>query len=61
MSFLIPCENCSKEYAQNWVWYKCEKCGFRVCPNCLSNHKGKYSKGGFKCSRCAFGLLNLQK
>ena len=61
MSFNIPCENCGKELPQTWHWYKCDKCGFRICPSCLSAHKGKYSSGGFKCSRCAFGQMKSTK
>ena len=37
-SFLIPCQNCGKEYPQNWSWVVCDKCGFRVCSLCLTSH-----------------------
>ena len=57
MSYLIPCQHCSKELPNNWSWFICDKCGFRVCPSCLSSHKGQYSSGGFKCSQCAFGHM----
>ena len=54
----IPCQNCGKEYdASMWSWYICDKCGFRICQPCLSKHSGKYSNGGFKCSRCTFGYM----
>ena len=56
-SFLIPCQNCGKEYPQNWSWVVCDKCGFRVCSLCLTRHSGAYSSGGYKCSRCAFGIM----
>jgi hypothetical protein len=57
MSFLIPCHHCGKELPTNWTWFVCDKCGFRVCPSCLSKHKGQHSSGGFKCSQCAFGQM----
>ena len=60
MSFLIPCQYCGKELPTSWSWYVCDKCGFRVCPFCLSRHIGRYSSGGYKCSRCAFGIMRQQ-
>lgn len=57
MSYLIPCQHCGKVLPTNWSWFICDKCGFRVCPSCLSKHKGQYSSGGFKCSQCAFGQM----
>ncbi len=57
MSYWIPCQNCGKELPSDWSWYVCDKCGFRVCPSCLGDHKGPYSSGGFKCSQCAFGYM----
>ena len=54
---LIPCMNCGKMLPQNWTWRVCNKCGFRICPHCLSKHQGRYSNGGFKCSRCAYGHM----
>ena len=57
MSYWIPCQNCGKELPSDWSWYVYDKCGFRVCPSCLSYHKGPYSSGGFKCSQCAFGYM----
>lgn len=57
MNYLIPCQNCGKEFPVSWNWFICDKCGFRVCPFCLSKHNGRYSQGGYKCSRCAFGQM----
>ncbi len=54
---LIPCQNCQREFSPSGPWNQCEKCGFRICPPCVSKHSGKYSSGGFKCSRCAFGII----
>lgn len=53
----IPCQNCGKEYPEDWAWYVCDKCGFRICLACLSTHTGKYGSG-YKCSRCAFGQIH---
>ena len=50
-NYFIPCQHCGKMLPQNWRWYKCDKCGFRVCPHCLSEHRSQYGRG-FKCSRC---------
>ncbi len=55
-NYFIPCQHCGKMLPQNWRWYKCDKCGFRVCPHCLSEHRSQYGRG-FKCSRCAFGQM----
>lgn len=60
MSFLIPCQNCGREYSAAWTWYVCDKCGFRVCLSCLGDHKGPYSSGGYKCSKCAWGYMEKQ-
>ena len=61
MAYLIPCQNCGKEYIGSWSWFICDKCGYRVCSFCLSKHKGKYSSGGYKCSQCAFGQMKGPK
>lgn len=52
----IPCQHCRKELPTNWNWFVCNTCGFRVCPHCLSAHRGPYGQG-FKCSQCAFGQM----
>lgn len=57
MALFIPCQCCGKMYLDTWHWYVCDKCGYRVCPSCLSSHSGEYSFGGFKCSQCAFGVM----
>ncbi|MDR1594154.1 MAG: hypothetical protein LBS43_06695 [Prevotellaceae bacterium] len=57
----IPCQNCGKEFdAIGWRWFICDKCGFRVCTSCLSQHSGKYGSG-YKCSQCAFGYMKGPK
>ena len=61
MNGTIPCQNCGKQLPPNWQWFQCSHCGFRVCPACLSQHKGPYGMGGYKCSRCAFGQLRSTK
>lgn len=58
--YQISCQNCGKQLPQNWNWYVCNKCGFRVCPYCLSEHRGQYGSG-YKCSRCAFGQMQLRQ
>ena len=57
----IPCQNCAKESPSTWNWFICDNCNYRICISCLSNHQGKYSKGGFKCSQCSFGQLKGPK
>lgn len=54
---LIPCQCCGQQLPTSWRWYVCDKCGYRVCPACLSKHRGQYSSGGYKCSQCAFGHM----
>lgn len=54
---LIPCQCCGQQLPTSWKWYVCDKCGYRVCPTCLSKHRGQYSSGGYKCSQCAFGHM----
>lgn len=56
-NYPIACQHCGKMLPQNWNWYVCDQCGFRVCPHCLSDHRGQYSNGGYKCSRCAYGQM----
>lgn len=53
----IPCQHCGNELPVDWNWFVCDKCGFRVCPSCLDKHSGRYSTGGFKCSKCIIGVL----
>ena len=56
----IPCQCCGKQYPQEWSWYVCDTCGYRVCSFCLGVHKGPYGSG-FKCSQCAFGHMKPKK
>ena len=53
----LPCQYCGNQLPTNWMWWVCNKCGFRVCPQCLSSHQGHYSNAEFKCSQCAFGQM----
>jgi hypothetical protein len=55
-NYLIPCQHCGKMLPQNWRWFICNTCGFRVCPQCLSLHHSQYGRG-FKCSKCPFGQM----
>lgn len=52
----IPCQCCGQQYPQDWRWYVCDTCGYRICPSCLGRHSGPYGSG-FKCSQCAFGHM----
>ena len=36
----IPCQNCGKMLPDTWRWYRCEKCGYRICIYCLDRHRG---------------------
>ena len=58
---LIPCQCCGHMLPQDYGWFVCDQCGFRVCPYCLSTHTGTYGNGGYKCSRCPNGHLDLKK
>ena len=63
MSKLIPCQKCGHQYVEDWTWYICDTCGYRICMNCFSSHTGPgngYNSGGFKCSQCQTGWLHLQ-
>lgn len=53
---LIPCQCCGKQLPQDWTWFVCDTCGYRVCPSCLGSHRGPYG-AGYKCSQCAFGHM----
>lgn len=56
----IPCQCCGQQYVdESWTWYVCDKCGYRICPNCFDKHSGPYGHGGYKCSRCMTGQLHL--
>ena len=35
-NYFVPCQHCGKMLPQNWRWFICNTCGFRVCPHCLS-------------------------
>jgi hypothetical protein len=60
-SVLIPCQCCGRAYPSlTPIWYVCDKCYFRVCPACITKHKGKYGSG-MKCSQCPWGYMKGQK
>ena len=56
----IPCQHCGKTLPQDWRWFVCNQCGFRVCRNCLGEHHSQHGRG-FKCSRCSFGQMKEAK
>lgn len=61
MSF-IPCQKCGQQYTEDWTWYVCDTCGYRICMNCFGSHSGPgngYNSGGGKCSQCQNGWLHL--
>lgn len=63
MSQWIPCMCCHEQHLdENWDWYVCDHCGYRICPNCLPKHSGPWNEtnGGQKCSQCQKGWLRLQ-
>lgn len=56
MEQYIACMNCQRTLPNTWKWFRCNKCGFRVCNLCLDRHNGQYGKG-YKCSRCPYGQM----
>ena len=59
----IPCQKCGRQYVNSHNWYVCDKCGYRICMSCFGSHSGPgngYNTGGFKCSQCQTGYLQLQ-
>ena len=63
MSMFIPCQKCGHQYVEDWTWYICDTCGYRICMNCFGSHSGPgngYNVGGGKCSQCQTGWLHLQ-
>ncbi len=63
MSMFIPCQECGKQYTEDWTWYVCDKCGYHICPSCFGGHSGPgngYNSGGYKCSQCQMGYLHFQ-
>ena len=64
MSMFIPCQKCGKLYSEDWLWYVCDTCGYRICMDCFGKHAGPgngYNMGGSKCSQCQTGWLHLQR
>lgn len=65
MGAWIPCMCCGQQFvSDSWIWYVCDKCGYRICMNCLNKHTGPWNGnniGGFKCSQCQTGWLQLHK
>lgn len=59
----IPCQKCGQQYADTWDWFVCDSCGYRICTSCFGSHSGPgngYNIGGYKCSQCQTGTLQLQ-
>jgi hypothetical protein len=42
----IPCMCCGRELPDNWSWWVCDTCGYRVCPSCFPS---------YKCPKCTWG------
>jgi hypothetical protein len=55
---LIPCQLCGRTFLESARWYRCDRCGFRVCPDCFGRHQGQYGRL-LKCSRCPSGQMRL--
>ena len=63
MAMFIPCQRCGQQYTEDWTWYVCDKCGYRICMPCHGSHSGPgngHNTGGDKCSQCQMGWLHLQ-
>ena len=46
----IPCMCCGKELPDDWSWWVCDTCGYRVCPTCFPS---------YKCPKCTWGHMNI--
>ena len=59
---VIPCNHCKKNMfpPPKAKWFICNLCNFRICPGCISKHKGPYGTGT-KCSQCRQGFLKATK
>lgn len=58
----VPCQNCGEQFHESGTWHICRDCGYRICPNCFASHSGPgngYNLGGYKCSQCQTGMLEL--
>ncbi len=44
----IPCMCCGRELPDNWSWWICDTCGYRVCPSCFPS---------YKCPKCTWGHM----
>ena len=47
-TMFIPCMCCGRELPDNWSWWVCDKCGYRVCPSCFPS---------YKCPKCTWGWM----
>ena len=56
MNIWIRCMCCGKEYPANSNWYVCDSCSYRICPFCITRHRGLYG-AGYKCSQCRWGMM----
>jgi len=61
MVVYIPCMYCGTEYTETWLWYVCDKCGYRICSSCIGKHEGPYGNHSRKCSQCTFGYFQGPK
>ena len=44
----IPCMCCGRELPDDWSWWVCDTCGYRVCPSCFPS---------YKCPKCTWGHM----
>lgn len=59
----IPCQKCGQQYVETNNWFICNTCGYRICMNCFGSHSGPdngHNIGGYKCSQCQTGYLQLK-
>ena len=45
---IIPCMCCGRELPDDWSWWVCDTCGYRVCPSCFPS---------YKCPKCTWGHM----
>ena len=58
---LIPCQRCGHMLPRHYSWFVCDECGYRVCQHCQGKHTGPHGNGGYKCSQCALGHLEIKR
>lgn len=54
----VSCFCCGRQYPNQFTWYICDRCGYRICANCIMKHHGPYNSVGVqKCSQCVSEYL----